>query len=901
MDADAIPELDVPAGSSADRALDELEALFERAPVPLSCIAADGMVLRANQAELDLLGYARDEYVGHPVGQFHADPVALGELLGRIAAGDTFRGLAARLRARDGSIKDVLLDGGAVRERGRVRYARCFTRDVTLQRGAAAAARWAQQRFELASWASRDLIWDWDLRAGRVVWAGDTRSVFGRTPEEIDLLPERDHALWAARVHPDDLAMAEAAARAALASGARFWEHEYRLRRADGSWGWMIERASIVRDEQDRPIRVVGAMEDVTRRRDTEEATTRLAAIIGSSADAIVGKTLDGIVTSWNAAAERIFGYTEAEMVGRSILTLIPPELQAAERELLERIRQGGTVEFAETERVAKDGRRISIALSVSPIRDAHGVVVGASSIKREITERKLAQEELARREERYRALVTATSSIIWITDPAGNFVEPQASWEEYTGQAWEEYRDFGWAGAVHPDDRDPVLAVWSRARADGTVFETEGRLWSRAHQAYRHVVARSAPVRNAAGAVREWIGTVTDVEERWLVEERLRHVEKMESVGRLAGGIAHETNNQMTVVLGTVTFLLREVRSGDARRDLEQIRRAAESTAAITQQLLAFSRRQMLQSQVLDLNAAVTALAPILRRALGESCHLTLALAPDLGRIMADPGQLDQVLLNLALNARDAMPAGGELRIETSNVFVDDAGAAGRSTETVTPGAYARLSMTDSGQGMDPETLSHIFEPFFTTKAVGQGTGLGLSTVYGILKQSGGFVRARSEPGRGATFEVYLPLAPSESGASSTEPAGPGRGDGEVVLVVEDEPTVRSVIARALREYGYRVLEAGSGVEALEVASRQPAPAQLVIADVVMPGMNGGQLAARLRERWPGTPVLFTSGYTGSDAVSRGLLEQGREFIQKPLDPDDLARRVREILDAAG
>ena len=208
---------------------------------------------------------------------------------------------------------------------------------------------------------------------------------------------------------------------------------------------------------------------------------------------------------------------------------------------------------------------------------------------------------------------------------------------------------------------------------------------------------------------------------------------------------------------------------------------------------------------------------------------------------------------------------------------------------------------MTDSGQGMDPETLSHIFEPFFTTKAVGQGTGLGLSTVYGILKQSGGFVRARSEPGRGATFEVYLPLAPSDSGASSTEPAGPGRGDGEVVLVVEDEPTVRSVIARALREYGYRVLEAGSGVEALEVASRQPAPAQLVIADVVMPGMNGGQLAARLRDRWPGTPVLFTSGYTGSDAVSRGLLEQGREFIQKPLDPDDLARRVREILDAAG
>ena len=879
----------------------ELEDLFENAPLPINWIGPDGTIIRANQAELDLLGYARDEYVGHRVEEFHDDQAAREELLARLAAGESFRDLPARLRARDGSLKEVRLDGSVYREGGRVRHMRCFIRDVSAQRHAEDVARWTHERFHLASRATQDIIWDWDLRGSRVVWAGGTPAFFGCAPDEVPLLAENGDEPWSSRVHPDDLRMAEAAARTALASGLQSWEHEYRFRRADGSWALVLERAFIVRDAEGRALRAVGAMQDVTQRRASEQATDRLAAIVTSSGDAIIGKTLDGIVTNWNAAAQRMFGYTEAEMVGRSIMTLIPDELHGAEHELLERIRRGERVESEEAERIRKDGTRIHVALSVSPIRDPSGAVVGASSIKRDITERKREQEELARREERYRALVTATTSVVWTVDPEGRFIGPQSSWEEYTGQRWDEYRDFGWANALHPDDRAPLQAAWQQARDRGAVYHGEGRVWCRAAGAYRHFIARAAPVRGPDGAVREWVGTLTDVEDLWTAEERLRHAERMESVGRLAGGIAHEANNQMTVVLGAAAFLLRRARDDGDREDLEHIRRAAERTAAITQQLLAFSRRQVLQPQVVDLNAVIRTLEPIVRRAVGESCRVVLELAPDLGRVTADPGQLDQVLLNLTLNARDAMPAGGVLTIGTANVELDDATAAARPADAVPPGPYARLTVSDTGEGMPPSTLRHLFEPFFTTKPVGQGTGLGLSTVYGIVKQSGGLVTVRSEPGRGTAFEIYLPLVEPEADAEEPEPLrAPAAGSRERILVAEDEPTVREIIARSLREQGYLVQEAGSGAEALELAGREQEPPALVVADVVMPGMSGGQLAARLAERWPRMPVLFTSGYTGLDAVSRGLLEEGREFIPKPLDPDALIRKVREVLDAS-
>jgi two-component system cell cycle sensor histidine kinase/response regulator CckA len=865
----------------------ELADFFDNAPIPLHCVGPDGTILRANRAELKLLGYSPPEYVGRHVAEFHLDPSVADALLGRLLIGEIVRDFPARLRRKDGSVRKVLIDSSSLWENGRFIHSRCFTRDVSAETWAEEELQRNQERFQLAARATQDVIWDWDLAGGTVRWAGNTSAFFGQPFGALGLLQSDPYRVWADRVHPEDLALAES------------WEHEYRFRRADGSWAQILERAFVVRDSNGKAIRAVGAMQDITRRKESEIATSRLAAIVASSGDAIVGKTLDGVVTSWNAAAEHMFGYAEAEIVGQSIFLLIPEELHASEQALLERIRRGERVEFAETERIRKDGSRIYISVTVSPIREASGVVVGASSIKRDVTERKRAAEELARREERYRALVTATTSIVWTTDPEGRFSEPQASWEEYTGQPWQEHAGFGWLDAVHPDDRDSVRASWLRARDKRTLYEARGRVWMEVHRRYRHFITRAAPVLAPDGSVREWIGTVTDVEDRWLAEERLRQAERMESVGRLAGGVAHEANNQMTVVLGASEFLLRRLKAPEAREDVEHIRRAAHRTAAITQQLLAFSRRQVLQPQIVDLNAIVRTLQPILQRALGELSRLVLRLAPELGPVKADPGQLDQVLLNLALNAKDAMQNGGVLTIETQNVMLDKAYGAGKAVESLIPGPYAMLMVGDTGRGMDRATLGHIFEPFFTTKDVGEGTGLGLATVYGIVKQSGGFVWVYSEPGHGTAFKIYLPLFVSSPETATTIPPIPAEGGSEVVLLAEDEPSVRDILARSLRDYGYTVLEAADGAEALEIAQRQPSPPALVIADVVMPGMGGRELSEKLAERWPGIPVLFTSGYTGFDAVSRGLLQEDGNFMQKPLEPEPVARRVRQMMDA--
>jgi PAS domain S-box-containing protein len=756
-----------------------------------------------------------------------------------------------------------------------------------------------RERFLLAAEATGGLIWDWDVARGTVSWAGATHRFFGeaaRTGGEL----ARDHTAWAERVHPDDLTSTEAGARAAFVSGAHTWEHEYRFRRVDGTWAVVHERACIVRDPSGTPVRAVGAMEDVSGRKAAEEATLRLAAIVASASDAIVGKTTDGIITSWNAAAERLFGYAEAEVLGRPVFMLVPPELYAAEQDLLERVRRGERVEFSTTERLRKDGTRLAVSLTVSPIRDSGGAVVGVSSIQRDVTERQRATEELTRREERYRALVTATASIVWTTDPEGNFIESQPAWERYTGQSYEEYRGTGWFNALHPDDREPVLRSWRAARERLAFYEVVGRLWHKASRRYRHFMARAAPVRGPDGAVREWIGTLTDVEEQRAAEERLHQADRLESVGRLAGGVAHEANNQMTVVLGAATFLERRLGDEHALEDVRAIRRAAQRTAAITQQLLAFSRRQILQVETVDLNLVVGQLEPVIRRALGETSRLELRLAPDLGSVRADSGQLDQVLLNLTFNAKDAMPGGGTLTIETANVVLDTAHVEAKGLRTMTPGGYAMLVVSDTGHGMDRTTLDHVFEPFYTTKRVGEGTGLGLATVYGIVKQSGGFIWAYSEPGRGSAFRIYLPLLQSAAGETVTAPSHAVLGGQETVLVAEDDETVRRVLARSLREYGYTVLEARDGAEALEIALAAPAPPDAVIADVVMPRLSAQGLSTELHRRWPGLPVLFTSGYTSHDSVSRGLVEEEREFMQKPLEPEALAAKVRAMLDGA-
>ena len=420
-----------------------------------------------------------------------------------------------------------------------------------------------------------------------------------------------------------------------------------------------------------------------------------------------------------------------------------------------------------------------------------------------------------------------------------------------------------------------------------------------RAHGGAALVLSCStAPLRNAVGEVVGLVAVLADVTRRRELEQHVQLTQRLESLGRLAGGIAHDFNNLLTAILGTAQILIEELGEDPRAEDAREIKDAGMRAATLTKQLLAFSRRQMLQPEVLDLNLLVHDLEKMLRRLLGEDIELRTSLAADLGAVLADPGQIEQVIVNLAINARDAMEQGGVLTIETANTTLVDPPPGERPV--VKAGQYVQLSVTDTGTGMDEATRGRAFEPFFTTKERGRGTGLGLATVYGIVKQSGGYVWVTSEPGRGATFRVYLPLV-DETPVRAPERPHPERSvrGSETILVVEDEEPVRSLIQRFLTTQGYNLLIASGGDEALAVAAAADAPIALLVTDVVMPGLGGRALADRLVAQRPGLKVLFVSGYTDDDIGRRGVLDPRTPFLAKPFTPEGLLRKIRDVLDA--
>src|SRR5256886_1556195 len=445
------------------------------------------------------------------------------------------------------------------------------------------------------------------------------------------------------------------------------------------------------------------------------------------------------------------------------------------------------------------------------------------------------------------------------------------------TGRAWESV---GWGEPLHSDPGGPFPGSRHR-RKDGTLIDVD---------------IESQPITFAGRPAR--LVLARDVTARRQLEDQLRQAQKMEAVGQLAGGIAHDFNNLLTAILGCTQLLLHATPPEDARReDVEEIKNAGLRAAELTRQLLAFSRRQVLAPKLLDMNSVVANMDKMLRRLIGEDVALVTELAADLGPVNADPGQLEQVLLNLAVNARDAMPQGGRLTIATANVVLTEEYA--ERHHRLPPGQYVLLAVSDTGVGMDEATQKHLFEPFFTTKEVGKGTGLGLATVYGIVKQSGGYIWVYSEPGHGTTVKVYLPRVPGAAEPLPVAAATPElRRGSEIVLLVEDAAPVRSLARKSLESYGYTVLEAADGPAALDLAARHPRGIDILVTDVVMPGMSRPELARRLAPLRHGMRVLYTSGYTDDAMVRQGVLRAGVAFLQKPFVPETLARKVREVLD---
>jgi two-component system cell cycle sensor histidine kinase/response regulator CckA len=536
------------------------------------------------------------------------------------------------------------------------------------------------------------------------------------------------------------------------------------------------------------------------------------------------------------------------------------------------------------------------------PIVDDAGQVIGVCLSAVNIDERKRAEHTLRDSEARYRDLFDNASDLVCMTDLEGSFRYVNRAWHDATGYSDDELRRMRLADLVPQEQFATLADAYARVLAGETVSHLDLTFLTRDGNAVAVEGSASSVVKDGLPVMVR--GIWRDATERKRVEEQLRRAERMQAAGQLAGGVAHEVNNMMTGVIGFGSFLLRSLDPGDSRRaDVEEIMKAGNRAADVTRQLLAFTRQQFRRPEVLELNQVITGVERMLRRSLSEGHELVLRLREEAGRVRMDRGQLEQILVNLVLNARDAMGDTGRITIETGRVLIDRDYAQRHEIVTVPNGPYALLAVSDTGIGMTPEVQARMFEPFFTTKPVGQGTGLGLSTVYGIVKQSDGFVWAYSEPGLGTTFKIYVPEAARLVPAALAPPGANGdfRGGGETILVVEDEEMVRTLAVRCLADHGYRVVEARTSGEALAYVESNPGGVDLVLSDVVMPVLNGRELSQRLARVAPLLPVLFMSGYTGEDVVQRGLLDADAPFEQKPFSPESLARKVREMLNRPG
>jgi two-component system, cell cycle sensor histidine kinase and response regulator CckA len=627
--------------------------------------------------------------------------------------------------------------------------------------------------------------------------------------------------------------------------------------------------------------------------------------------NAPIGKSItapDGKLLRVNSAFAGMLGYSveELQSIGFDSITLDDdlPECRESMRALL----AGERDTWAMDKRyLAKDGRHVWAHVTVRLQRDGEGRPLHFLTHILDITEHKRAGDELRESEARFRDMFERSTIGKAMTGYDGRLLKVNRAFADMLGLSIEELQQLTLAGITHPDDVPGSLeCVRSLLAGECTTHRMERRYRHRdGHWIFADTSATL--LRPVPGTPRCLLASIIDVSERkraeaerLKLEEQLRAAQRMEAIGLLAGGVAHDFNNLLSVILCSTEFAMERVRGDDrAREELVEVKKAGERAVALTRQLLAFGRKQVLQPAVLSLNMVASGVEKMLRRILGEDIDYVQVLAPDLGLVRADPGQIEQVLVNLVVNARDAMPDGGKLTVETRNVELDEAYAARHVA--VKPGSYVQFTVSDTGYGMDKKTQARIFEPFFTTKERGKGTGLGLSTVYGIVKQSGGNIWVYSEPGQGTAFKVYLPrdYSPSTTVTYSKLAAIPAAPRGtETILLVEDEEAIRGIAKRILCEAGYTVLTAASVGEALMASDAHQGKVHLLLTDVVMPQMGGRVMAERLAVDRPEIKVLYMSGYADDAVIRHGTLAPGTHFISKPFRAAELTRRVREVLD---
>lgn len=882
-------------------ALSETERQFRQAvadaPFPMMIHDEDGQVFTANHAWTGLSGYSPEalrtvtdwtrlafgertvDALSASGGSFTDDgPREEGEYVVHTAAG-------GRRTWRFHSTDFGRTDAGK-------RLRLTMATDVTTRRRLEQDLRESEARLRLALASTHQGLYDLDVRTGDAFVTPEYASMLGYDPETF--VETNDE--WIERLHPEERQKVAEAYRQYLAGETPEYRVEFRQRTADGRWKWILSLGSIVeRDAEGAPVRMLGTHTDITAQREADEALReserRYRELFESNPHPMWVYDIETLAfLAVNDAAIRKYGYSRVEFAGMTLKDIRPPE---ETEPLLKNIEHAsGTLQSSGPWcHRARDGSEMLVEITSHAVawNDRRARLVMAHDVTARVT---------AEREARQlsRAVEHSPAPVI-IANRAGDIEYVNPAFTRVTGysagEATGQNPRFLQSGLTPPEE---YRRLWTTLMSGGT---WRGKFQNRRKTGETYwEMASVSPIVDGNGEITHFVAVKEDITAQRHAEQMLQQAQRMDAIGRLAGGVAHDFNNMLNVILGYTDMVMGRLAATDPLRpDLEEIAAAARRSAELTGQLLTFARRQTIAPKALDLNAVIGDRVKMLRRLVGEDVAFTIVPGADLWSVWIDPSQIDQILTNLAVNSRDAIAGTGQITVETRNISLGQDALAGRTD--VAAGDYVQLLFSDTGCGMDMETASRAFEPFFTTKEPGRGTGLGLSTVYGIVSQNAGTIDIASQPGRGTTFTLSLPRhtalahdAPVRVESSAV------RGD-ETVLVVEDEPQILRLCQRALADAGYTVLGAGNPTAALVLAAEHTAPIHLLLTDVVMPGMNGKELEERIRETIPSIRTLFMSGYPADVVAKRGMLEPGIQLLQKPFSPRELTRRVRGALDA--
>jgi PAS domain S-box-containing protein len=665
------------------------------------------------------------------------------------------------------------------------------------------------------------------------------------------------------------------------------------IQKATGAKRWVYLQSLMAHEKPGQITHWWTALLDITERKRSEEALRLAKFSVERAADAVYWIDPQAKILDVNEAASLMLGYSKDELCAMTVHDLNPDFQADMWPGFWAETQRRGTMVF-ETSHRAKNGQLIPIEVSVNYLsyegKEYHCAFV------RDITERKLVREEIQRSQALITSVVENLPNMIFVKDAKDlKFIRFNKAGEDLLGYSREELIGKSDYDFFPKEEADFFTVIDQQVLKTGKLLDIPEEPIETKRHGLRFLHTRKIPIYDNDGEPQYLLGISEDITERKRLEAQLRQSQKMEAISRLAGGMAHDFNNLLTVINGYSALIIDQLSLADSRHEMVvKVLRAGELAGELTKQLLAFSRKQILRPQPLNLNESLRSISSILKPLLGENVTLTMDLAPDLWSINGDKGQLDQVTMNLATNARDAMPNGGDLAIATRNLSV---GHERTDRHRMMPaGDYVHVSVCDTGHGMSPDTLSHLFEPFFTTKEVGQGTGLGLAMAYGIIKQSQGYIFPESTLGRGTTLHLYYPRVMEAPAVAETPSVRSWEGS-ENLLIVEDHESVRALVVQVLKWRGYRVIEAANGEDALRIAASLPEPIHALVTDVRMPHMSGPEVAERLRRTWPALRVLFMSGYT--NVIKPAFLDEpGTAFLQKPFSPDDLARRLRDLLD---